>query len=923
MNKNYKDTLLMPKTNFEMRANLGQKEPIIQKFWKQEEIYQKLIAKNKQNNKNFILHDGPPYANGDLHMGHALNKILKDFLIRYYNANGYYAPYIPGWDTHGLPIEQAVTNSGVDRKTISISEFRQKCLDYASQQVESQKAQFEKLGLLTDFKQYYVTFDQKYEAEQIRLFAKMIDKKVVYRNLYPVYWSPSSESALAEAEIEYRDKKSPAVFVAFNLINDPKSAVVIWTTTPWTLPANQLLAVNEHFTYILIKVADKQYYIAKDLLPNFLQATNITDYKILKEVAGSELVNLQATHPLYQRPTLIVHGDHVNLESGTGIVHTAPGFGVDDFSLGLKHNIKIIVPIDDQGKFTKEVQDDTLVGKFYEDTNKEIVERLKANGNLVGFNWITHSYPHDWRTKKPVIYRATWQWFIAISKLKPDILAAIEKLSFFPEWGKKRMTLMTKNRNDWCISRQRAWGVPIPIFYSEKHTAILDSKVIEHVAQLFSEHGSNIWYEKSAQELLPEGYTHPDSPNNQFKKETDIMDVWYDSGVSHLAVIKANGLPWPVDLYLEGNDQFRGWFNSSLITGIIDANQSPYRNAVAHGFVNDEKGNKMSKSLGNVLNVKDVCQSYGTDILRLWVASVDYQDDTRIGPEILKQISENYRKIRNLLRFLLGNLFDFDGQALAEQDFNRVFSGLAPVDQYILVKLNQLIKSTHQAYQSYQFNAFYYQILNFITNDLSAFYCDISKDSLYLNTATDQRRQQIQTTMFYLTKGLISLLSPIIPHTCEEAFQSLQQKSWEQIGTSVLFEPFVQPWTISNETEILAQWNLFMQLRSDVNQAIEQAKAKQIMKNTLESKVVIKLKSEATVLKQISNQELTKLLIVSDAQWADTNFKADFTSNLAEISVSLMQGTKCPRCWLIYPNLATDVCQRCTEVLAEKEKAGS
>lgn len=923
MNKNYKDTLLMPKTNFEMRANLGQKEPIIQKFWKQEEIYQKLIAKNKQHDQHFILHDGPPYANGDLHMGHALNKILKDFLIRYYNANGYYAPYIPGWDTHGLPIEQAVTNSGVDRKTISISEFRKKCLDYASQQVANQKTQFEKLGLISDFNQYYVTFDQKYEAEQIRLFAKMIDKKVVYRNLYPVYWSPSSESALAEAEIEYMNKKSPAVFVAFNLINDLKSAVVIWTTTPWTLPANQLLAVNEHFTYVLIKVADKQYYIAKDLLPNFLQTTNITDYQILKEVPGSELVNLKAAHPLYQRPTLIVHGDHVNLESGTGIVHTAPGFGVDDFSLGLKHNIKIIVPIDDQGKFTKEVADADLVGKFYEDTNKAIVERLKANGTLVGFNWITHSYPHDWRTKKPVIYRATWQWFIAINKLKPDILAAIEKLNFFPEWGKKRMTLMTKNRNDWCISRQRAWGVPIPIFYSEKYTAILDSKVIEHVAQLFEEHGSNIWYEKSAKELLPAGYTHPDSPNNQFKKETDIMDVWYDSGVSHLAVIKANGLPWPVDLYLEGNDQFRGWFNSSLITGIIDANQSPYRNAVAHGFVNDEKGNKMSKSLGNVLNVKDVCQSYGTDILRLWVASVDYQDDTRIGPEILKQISENYRKIRNLLRFLLGNLFDFDHQVVAKQDFNNVFSRLAPVDQYILVKLNRLIKDAHQSYQNYQFNTFYYQILNFITNDLSAFYCDISKDTLYLNAAADQRRKQIQTTMFYLATGLISLLSPILPHICEEAFQSLQQKSWEQMKTSVMFEPFVQPWTINNETEILHQWNLFMQLRSDVNQAIEQAKAKQIMKNTLESKVVVKLKSEAAVLKQITNQELTKLLIVSDAQWTDAALTADFTSNLAEISVSLMQGTKCPRCWLIYEQLATNVCQRCMEVLAGKEKAGS
>lgn len=916
MNKNYKDTLLMPKTNFEMRANLSQKEPAIQSFWVENQIYQKLITKNKQqNNNHFILHDGPPYANGDLHMGHALNKILKDFLIRYYNANGYYAPYIPGWDTHGLPIEQAVTNSGVDRKSISISDFRQKCLDYASQQVKNQKEQFEKLGLLTDFKQYYVTFDQKYEAHQIRLFAKMIEQEVVYRNLYPVYWSPSSESALAEAEIEYINKKSPAVFVAFNLLDQASTAVVIWTTTPWTLPANQLLAVNQNFAYVLIKVLDKQYYLAKDLLENFLKATNISDYQVIKEVSGNDLVGLQAAHPLYQRPTLIVHSDHVNLESGTGIVHCAPGFGVDDFNLGLKNNIKIIVPIDDQGRFTNEVNDETLIGKFYDDTNKEIVERLKASNNLVGFNWITHSYPHDWRTKKPVIYRATLQWFIAIGKLKPEILSAIEKINFFPEWGKKRMALMTKNRNDWCISRQRAWGVPIPIFYSEKNTAILDSKIINHVADLFEKHGSNIWYQKTAKELLPENYTHPDSPNNEFTKENDIMDVWYDSGVSHLSVIKANDLPWPVDLYLEGNDQFRGWFNSSLITGIIADKKSPYKTALAHGFVNDEKGNKMSKSLGNVLNVKDVCQDYGTDILRLWVASVDYQDDTRIGPEILKQISENYRKIRNLLRFLLGNLFDFDAQTIAKQEFEVTFNSLAEVDQYILVKLNQLIKDAHQAYQTYQFNNFYHSVLNFITNDLSAFYCDISKDVLYLNPANDQRRKQIQTTMFYLTKTLISLLSPILPHTCEEAFQSLHQKSWDNIDTSVMFESFVQPWAIKNEAEILQQWNLFMQLRSDVNQAISQAQTKQIIKNTLESKVVIKLNSAAQGLKNIATEQLTKLLIVSEAKWIDDATQADFSSKLADINVSLMQGSKCPRCWLVYESLATDVCQRCSEVL--------
>lgn len=917
MNKNYKDTLLMPKSNFEMRANLSQKEASIQNFWSESQLYQNLINRNQKNNKPFILHDGPPYANGDLHMGHALNKILKDFLIRYYNTNGFYAPYIPGWDTHGLPIEQAVTSSGVDRKAISISEFREKCRDYAAKQVDSQKAQFQKLGLLTDFKQYYVTYDQKYEAEQIRLFAKMIEKEVVYRNLYPVYWSPSSESALAEAEIEYINKKSPSIFVAFNLINDPNSAVVIWTTTPWTIPANQLLAVNQHFSYDLIKVDTKQYYVAKDLLEKFAKEAKIENYQIIKEVSGKDLVGLKAYHPLYQRETLIVHGDHVNLDSGTGIVHTAPGFGVDDFGLGLKNNIKIIVPIDDQGKFTKEVNDDLLVGQFYDDTNKDIVTRLKNNGNLVGFNWITHSYPHDWRTKKPVIYRATRQWFIAISKLKPEILQALANVNFFPEWGKKRMTLMTQNRSDWVISRQRAWGVPIPIFYSEKYTPILDSKVVNHVADLFEKYGSNIWYQKPAKELLPENYTHPDSPNNIFTKETDIMDVWYDSGVSHLAVIKANHLPWPVDLYLEGNDQFRGWFNSSLITGVVSDHVSPYKTALAHGFVNDEKGNKMSKSLGNVLNVKDVIQDYGVDILRLWVASVDFQDDTRIGSEILKQVSENYRKIRNLLRFLLGNLFDFDAKAFEQQDFSITFNDLAEVDQYILVKLNQLIVDAHNYYRTYQFNSFYHAILNFVTNDLSAFYCDISKDILYLNTADDKRRKQIQITMYYLVKTLISLLNPILPHTTEEAYQSLKAKAWDNPGTSLMLELFVQPWEIKNNEAILNKWNLFIQLRSDVNQAISQAQVKGIIKNTLESEVAIKLKPEAEILSDINNEELSKLLIVSDAYW-DNNLVSEFTSSIAEIKVTLKQGIKCPRCWLVYQNLATDVCQRCANVLKTK-----
>ncbi|MDQ7982589.1 MAG: isoleucine--tRNA ligase [Spiroplasma sp.] len=923
MNKNhkesYKDTLLMPKTDFEMRANLGQKELIIQDFWNKKQVYQKLIAQNKKHGKTFILHDGPPYANGDLHMGHALNKILKDIIVRYYNSNGYYAPYIPGWDTHGLPIEQAVTNSGIDRKTISINDFRNKCQTYATQQITNQKTQFQRLGLLTDFKQCYYTFDQNYEAQQIRLFGKMIEKKLVYRNLYPVYWSPSSETALAEAEIEYINKKSFAIFVAFNLVKEKNTALVIWTTTPWTIPANQLIAVNENFTYALVKVGKKKYYIALDLVTSFIKTNEITDYQILKHISGKDLIGLKVLHPLYNRLTPVVHSDHVNLESGTGVVHIAPGFGADDFSLALKNKVKIIIPIDDQGRFTKEVKDDTLVGQFYDDINQFIIGRLQDTNNLLSSNVIIHPYPHDWRTKKPVIYRATWQWFVAIKTLKPKVLKALADVDFLPEWGKKRLTLMIKNRNDWCISRQRIWGLPIPIFYTEKKTAILDPKVINHVADLFAKHGSNIWYQKSAKELLPKDYRHQDSPNNIFTKETDIMDVWFDSGVSHLAVVKENGLPWPVDLYLEGNDQFRGWFNSSLITGVVTNNQSPYQAILAHGFVNDEKGNKMSKSLGNTINLSSICQNYGADILRLWVASVDFQDDTTIGPEVLKQISENYRKIRNLLRFLLGNLSDFNFKPIATKDFSQVFNTLADVDQYILVKLNNLIKLSHQAYQNYDFMTIYKETLNFITNDLSAFYCDISKDILYLNATNDPRRRQIQTTMFYLVNTLISLLSPILPHTCEEVFQSLHQTTLTQAKVSIISQPFIQPWKIKNDTTILEQWNAFLALRNDVNQAISQAQKQSIIKNTLESEVVINLKETTSIVKTINEVDLAKLLIVSAASWSNDKFYPIYRSNLADITVKLKSGVKCPRCWLIYSNLPTDVCQRCSQVLAKKK----
>lgn len=923
MKNNYKDTLLMPKTNFEMRANLNQKEPIIQEFWLKNSVYENILSKNK-NKKPFILHDGPPYANGNLHLGHALNKTLKDIIIRYYNSNNYFAPYVPGWDTHGLPIEQAVSKKN-DRKTMKIVDFRNACQAYAQEQVKIQKEQFKRLGLLSDFKNIYITFEKKYESEQIKLFAKMVEKKLVYRNLYPVYWSTSSETALAEAEIEYINKKSPAVFIAFEIVNsknnlliDENTNIVIWTTTPWTIPFNQLLAINKDFIYQLILVNNKKYVIAKDLVNNFIKNNKFEEFKILNEFLGKELTNFQAVHPLNKQIRNIVHSDHVNLESGTGVVHIACGFGVDDFNLGQKHNIKPLVAINDQGIITKEINDKELENKFYDDTNKIIVERLKDNNHLVGFNWITHSYPHDWRTKKPVIYRATSQWFVSVSKLKDQLLEIIKEINFIPEWGQKRMELMMKNRNDWVISRQRVWGVPIPIFYSENKNPILDPILINHVADLFATHGSNIWYEKDVNDLLPKNYKHEESPNGIFYKEQDIMDVWFDSGVSHLNFLNKYSLSSPFDLYLEGNDQFRGWFNSSLITSTIYNGKSPYKTALAHGFVNDEKGNKMSKSLGNIISVQDICNQYGADILRLWVSSVDYQDDIKIGNDILKQISENYRKIRNILRFLLGNLFDFDVNKYKEISLDKVLKDLNEIDCYILNKLNNLITEVHKCYKNYDFNTIYTVILNFISNDLSAFYCDFTKDILYVSTANDIRRKQVQTTMFYICNSLISLLSPILPHTCEEAYQNLYYNSWDKKQDSLFLNLMVEPLNIKLEDRLIKKWDLFMKLRDDVNQALTNSQKQGIIKNTLEAKVVINFKNQEikSLMQTIENQELSKLLIVSESFFNnEKNANPILTNNNYDIEISLKKGTKCTRCWLIVEEIKEDICFRCYNVL--------
>ncbi|MCY8577052.1 isoleucine--tRNA ligase, partial [Bacillus haynesii] len=731
----YKDTLLMPKTDFPMRGNLPNREPEIQGKWEDMDIYN-LVQKRTEGRPMFVLHDGPPYANGDIHMGHALNKVLKDFIVRSRSMSGYHAPYVPGWDTHGLPIETALTkNKKVKRKEMTVAEFRKLCEEYAWQQIEGQKTQFKRLGVRGDWENPYVTLKPEFEAQQIKVFGEMAKKGYIYKGKKPVYWSPSSESALAEAEIEYHDKRSPSIYVAFD-VKDGKGVltngekIIIWTTTPWTIPANLGIAVHPELEYSVVAAGGGRYVMASALIESVAKAIGFEDHEVVQTVKGKDLEHIVAVHPLYGRDSLVMLGEHVTTDAGTGCVHTAPGHGEDDFIIGQKYGLDVLCPVDEKGHMTSEAPG--FEGLFYDQANKPITEQLEEKGALLKLDFITHSYPHDWRTKKPTIFRATAQWFASIKDFRDELLDAVKETKWVPEWGETRLYNMIRDRGDWCISRQRAWGVPIPVFYAENGEPIITDETIDHVSELFRKHGSNIWFEKEANELLPEGFTHPGSPNGKFTKEQDIMDVWFDSGSSHQAVLEErDDLVRPADLYLEGSDQYRGWFNSSISTAVAVTGKAPYKGVLSHGFALDGEGRKMSKSLGNVVVPAKIMNQFGADILRLWVASVDYQADVRVSDAILKQVAEVYRKIRNTFRFLHGNIADFDPakDAIAVED-------LREVDQYILIKLNSLIEKVKKAYEEYDFAVIYHAVHNFCAIELSSFYMDFAKDVVYIEHAT-------------------------------------------------------------------------------------------------------------------------------------------------------------------------------------------
>lgn len=916
----YKDTLLMPKTEFPMRGNLPKREPEIQQKWEEMNIY-KMVQERTKDRPMFVLHDGPPYANGDIHMGHALNKILKDFIVRYKSMSGYNAPYVPGWDTHGLPIETALTkNKGVNRKEMSVAEFRKLCEEYAYQQIENQRAQFKRLGVRGDWENPYITLKPEYEAQQIKVFGEMAKKGYIYKGLKPVYWSPSSESALAEAEIEYYDKRSASIYVGFEVTNgkgvlDKGTQIVIWTTTPWTIPANLGIAVHPDLEYVVVETNDKKYVVAKELLEAVSKEVGWEEVKVVKTVKGVELERVVAKHPFYDRDSLVVLGDHVTTDAGTGCVHTAPGHGEDDFIVGQKYNLGVLCPVDAKGYMTDEAPG--FEGLFYDDANKPITEKLKEVGALLKLSFITHSYPHDWRTKKPTIFRATAQWFASIKDFRQDLLKAIEETKWVPAWGETRLFNMVRDRGDWCISRQRAWGVPIPVFYAENGEPIITDETIEHVSNLFRQYGSNVWFEREAKDLLPEGFTHPGSPNGIFTKETDIMDVWFDSGSSHQAVLEErDDLQRPADLYLEGSDQYRGWFNSSLSTAVAVTGKAPYKGVLSHGFALDGEGRKMSKSLGNVVVPAKVMDQLGADILRLWVASVDYQSDVRVSDAILKQVAEVYRKIRNTFRFLLGTLDGFDPET------NKVaYEDLREVDQYMLVKLNKLINNVRNAYENYEYASIYHQINNFCTLDLSAFYLDYAKDILYCEAPDSKERRAIQTVLYESLLALTKLLSPILSHTADEVWSYIPNVK----EPSVQLTDMPEYQELKNANELEEKWNAFMKLRDDVLKALEEARNEKVIGKSLNAKVTLYVKDSTKELLSKIHENMEQLFIVSAFEVAGNMEEAPENAlklEHAAIVVTKAEGEVCERCWNVSTKVGEDenhptLCPRCATVVSE------
>ncbi len=927
----YKKTLNLPVTNFPMKANLAQKEPEQLVKWDHEHLYE-TVRSASAGKTRFILHDGPPYANGHIHIGTALNKILKDIIVRSRQMAGFDAVYVPGWDCHGLPIEHNVDKElGSKKKDLSQADVRRLCRSYAEKFIDIQRNEFKRLGVMGEWGNPYLTMNYRYEAIIATECLKFALKDNLFRSKKPIHWCCQCHTALAEAEIEYQDEPSPSIFVKFTLKDDvgplfPVLAgktvhVIIWTTTPWTLPANLAVALHPDFRYAAVQVSDTEVYIlAADLVESCMKTFGISDYSVVAEMESSRLENLTCYHPTIDRESRIILGNHVTLDSGTGCVHTAPGHGREDYEVGLRYGLETYSPVDDQGRFTSDVCD--FANEFVFKANPGIIAQLKAAGKLVADGTIQHSYPHCWRCKKPVIFRATPQWFISMDKtgLRQQTLAEIDRVTWIPHWGRDRIYGMIENRPDWCVSRQRTWGVPIAVFYCKDcDTLLINPEIVQHVFDLFEKHGADVWFERTVEELLPKGAVCTQCGGSGFIKETDILDVWFDSGVSHAAVLEDRPyLSWPADLYLEGSDQHRGWFHSALLTAVGTRGRAPYKAVLTHGFVVDAEGKKMSKSLGNVIAPKQVIDKYGAEVLRLWVSASDYRDDIRISDTILTQLSDAYRRIRNTCRFMLGNLHDFN------PDTDQIpVQNMLSLDRYALSRLQSLIEKNRMAYDQYDFHVVHHALYRFCTVDLSAFYLDVLKDRLYTALATSTDRRSAQTVMFHLLDAMVRLMAPILPFTAEEIWRYMPGWAGKEASIHMALLPEVS--TGLRDDGLESKWQTLLTIRSDVTRALETARAEKRIGHPLDASLVLSVPDSILPLLQEYESDLRSIFIVSQVRVVHAAELDGAVESLEipglKIQVNRADGGKCERCWVYDTGVGTDarhpeLCPRCQQTVA-------
>ena len=924
MAQNYNDTIHKMQTPFEMRAGLPKKEPKMLEDWEQNHVYEQMI-KNNEGKPQYILHDGPPYANGNIHMGTALNKIIKDIIIRYKNMSGFQAPYVPGYDTHGLPIELKALSSLGDKKAgVSKLELRQICKEFATEHIGVMNEQFKRLGVQGDFENPYLTLRPEFEARQVEIFGEMAKKGYIYKGMKAVYWCPEDRTALAEAEIEYAEDECDSIYVRFKLTDDPngvlakhnipldKAWIVIWTTTTWTLPANVATCLNPNLEYAFVKIGDAYHIMARELVESTMKGCHIDEYEVLPEtVLGSELELMQYQHPFLDRKGLVILGDHVTLEGGTGCVHTAPGHGVEDFEVCVNHypQVPVVVPVDDAGRLTAEAGE-KFAGLKVWDANKVILEHIKESGHLMGVQHITHQYPHCWRCHHPIIFRATEQWFCSIDAFKEDVYKAIDSVHWQPAWGHDRMAGMVRDRSDWCISRQRVWGVPIPVFYCKKcgKYHITDAS-IKAVSDLFRKEGSDAWYKYDANDILPKTEVC-ECGASDWEKDPDIMDVWFDSGSTWSAVCRERPeLRWPVDMYMEGADQFRGWFQSSLLTSVATQGVAPYREVLCHGWVVDAQGKQMHKSAGNGMEPSEIIRDYGADIIRLWVASSDYTVDVRAGKEIFRQLSEAYRKMRNTARFMLGNISDFD-PAKDMVDDDQLFE----IDRWALEACNKLTATMRDAYEHYDFSRAYHALYNFCVIDMSNFYMDVIKDRLYC--ADDHARRCAQTALYRILVDFTKLLAPILCFTSQEIWSYIPKL--DGMKDYVVFEQMPEAKAAADEA-FEAKWDRIMAIRDDVKKVLEQARADKVIGSALEAGLTLYCSKEVyDFLNAIPMDELADLFIVSHVDLVEGEGGVKGLVEGLGVTAAHAAGNKCLRCWKYETTVGEDgLCPRCAKVLKQ------